>query len=1010
MSNQRSADEIASHRRTKWLILLILFVLLVLLLLLPRACRPAGTTIVPTPTSATVSYQSPVIDAPVGALQPGTTEISGVGSPNTKLKLMLDGKEVGIANIGADGKWTSNIDLPAAGTYQIAADALDASGNVVASSKQVPLLVADFAPPTFDQPAGGFVIGDVPLTGTGMPNSKVQILLNGDVVDTVAVDANGKWQSSKLNLPKAGDYILGLAAVNDAGEIAATAPDYAFVVSDDTGTAPTFKAESSADGSVLLSGTGTPNSKVQVLVDGKPVGTADVDKDGKWSFNTAVLPDGKHSVNAVALDAAGKAGAAGTPFDLDVKAATAGTAPTFKAESSADGSVLLSGTGVPNSKVQVLVDGKPVGTADVDKDGKWSFNTAVLPDGKHSVNAVALDAAGKAGAAGTPFDLDVKAATAGTAPTFKAESSADGSVLLSGTGTPNSKVQVLVDGKPVGTADVDKDGKWSFNTAALSFGKHSVNAAALDAAGEAGAASSTPVELDVQAPVALFVEMNEPVTDAAGKTSLSGKASPNSTVEIMVDGKVVQTITADKDGNWATELALEPGKPYEVSANVLDANKKVVSSSKPVLVDLAGKGGVDVTPVAAAPTFKAESSADGSVLLSGTGTPNSKVQVLVDGKPVGTADVDKDGKWSFNTAALSAGKHSINAAALDAAGKAGAAGTPFTLDVPAPTAPTFTADVQEDGRKVTLSGTGTPNSKIQVLVDGKPVGTADVDKDGKWSLPLTLEPGDHNITVNALDANDKPVAKSEPTLVTAKFPTPTFAADVQEDGRKVVLTGKALPNSKVRVSVNGKPVKTVTADADGNWTYPLDFEPGDYTITADALDNAGKAVASGEPVNLTAKAAPVTTPTFNAEPDSSGHKVKLTGKADPGARVQIVIDGKPVNTVVADSDGNWTYNANLLRGEHEILANVLDKKGKVSATSTPYKVTTEGYAGGGCGRGVDLGPVWSVDHCDTLNLISRDTGISVDALIAANPTITNPNLIYPGQEVVLPGRPGAPVP
>jgi hypothetical protein len=45
MSNQRSTDEIASHRRIKWLLLLALFVLLVLLLLLPRACRPAGTTV-----------------------------------------------------------------------------------------------------------------------------------------------------------------------------------------------------------------------------------------------------------------------------------------------------------------------------------------------------------------------------------------------------------------------------------------------------------------------------------------------------------------------------------------------------------------------------------------------------------------------------------------------------------------------------------------------------------------------------------------------------------------------------------------------------------------------------------------------------------------------------------------------------------------------------------------------------------------------------------------------------
>ena len=45
---------------------------------------------------------------------------------------------------------------------------------------------------------------------------------------------------------------------------------------------------------------------------------------------------------------------------------------------------------------------------------------------------------------------------------------------------------------------------------------------------------------------------------------------------------------------------------------------------------------------------------------------------------------------------------------------------------------------------------------------------------------------------------------------------------------------------------------------------------------------------------------------------------------------------------------------------------------------------------------------------DTLWAIARRNGISLKALIAANPQIANPNMIFPGQVVKLPGKGKAP--
>lgn len=55
------------------------------------------------------------------------------------------------------------------------------------------------------------------------------------------------------------------------------------------------------------------------------------------------------------------------------------------------------------------------------------------------------------------------------------------------------------------------------------------------------------------------------------------------------------------------------------------------------------------------------------------------------------------------------------------------------------------------------------------------------------------------------------------------------------------------------------------------------------------------------------------------------------------------------------------------------------------------------------------GQVYRVVRGDTMFEIARRFGVSLDALIGANPQISDPNLIYPGQEICIPGLPG-PVP
>ena len=69
---------------------------------------------------------------------------------------------------------------------------------------------------------------------------------------------------------------------------------------------------------------------------------------------------------------------------------------------------------------------------------------------------------------------------------------------------------------------------------------------------------------------------------------------------------------------------------------------------------------------------------------------------------------------------------------------------------------------------------------------------------------------------------------------------------------------------------------------------------------------------------------------------------------------------------------------------------------EVDAGNAPQSGT-----GGGTGNGGNSA-VYTVKKGDTLWGIARRYGVTLTALIAANPQIKNPNLIYPGDRVNIP--------
>ena len=352
-----------------------------------------------------------------------------------------------------------------------------------------------------------------------------------------------------------------------------------------------------------VAGTAAPNSKVEVLVDGKPVGTATAGADGKWSVSSVTLPAGAKEVSVRTVDASGKETGKSAPIALSSlgfgAAAAAGATAAPGAVATAAGAAAAA---APTLAAALAPTVAAAGTA---------APGAVATAASGAVAAQATTASG-ASAVAITFPSGFRITTA----TFP----------VSGTAAPNSKVEVMVDGQPVGTATAGADGKWSVSSVTLPAGAKEILARQLDASGK---------ETGKSAPIALSSLGFGAAAAAAGATAAPGGAGAGAAAGA----------TAAPGGAGAGAAAGATAAPGGAGA---------------------GAGSVGVIAITFPSGFRITTA---TLPVAGTAAPNSKVEVMVDGQPVGTATAGADGKWSVSSVTLPAGAKEILARQLDASGK-----------------------------------------------------------------------------------------------------------------------------------------------------------------------------------------------------------------------------------------------------------------------------------------------------------------------------------------------------
>jgi hypothetical protein len=149
----------------------------------------------------------------------------------------------------------------------------------------------------------------------------------------------------------------------------------------------------------------------------------------------------------------------------------------------------------------------------------------------------------------------------------------------------------------------------------------------------------------------------------------------------------------------------------------------------------------------------------------------------------------------------------------------------------------------------------------------------DSDKDGKIDSAEILSGSDPANTGNEVITYEDPKVsgpKTEAFLVQKIEVTETEEVGGQVKAKKIIFSGKALPNSFITVFIFSSPITvTVKTDINGQWEYVLDRElpDGNHEVYVASVDNSGKILAKSSGVSFVKQAAAVEILDFETAPD-----------------------------------------------------------------------------------------------------------------------------------------------
>lgn len=897
-------------------------------------------------TIDTTPPAKPVITLPANAsvVSTGSPAFSGTAETGATVRVIVDGNEVctAVATTG-DVFSCTPMSAIADGTHSVNVTATDPAGNLSPVSDNHSFTIDTGVPiaPVVSAPANGSSSSNTSptYTGTAEAGSTVKVIVDGALVCTVTA-TGGTFSCSGTTPLSDATHTVNATSTDAAGNVSPVSPTHSFTVdtvAPETTIVSGPAAQSPSTTARFTFSSDEPGATFECSLDAAAFAAC----TNPVTFSGLTL--GSHTLQVRAVDAAGNIDA--TPAeqtwvvapDLDT---TIVSGPMALSRSASAAFTFSSNTS------NVTYDCSVDGGAFVACPAPTIF--MALGDGSHTLRVRARDAFGNVDT--TPalqtwvIDTVPPAAPIITTPLDGA--SVTPSVVITGTGEPNSTVTVVIDGMAAGTTAVDGAGAWTFTPPMpLTTASHTISATATDPAGNLGP-SSVPIQVTVD-PTAIDTSI---VTGPSGKTNSANatftfsSTAANASYECSLDAAAFSACPSPVTFNALSEGTHTLTVRAKDASGTLDATP----DTRTWFIDTVPPG----APVVSSP---AHGSTIGTTtpIIRGSAEAGSTITVLIDGMPAGTTMANPQGEWTFTPSPeLTPGNHTVAARATDASGNPSADSTPNGFIIDTSVLDTFIVSGPSSVSPLTSAAFDLASNRAGALFECNLDGagfTACIDP----ATFSSLADGSHTLQVRAKD--DLGNVDASPASFTWVVDTQAPAAPVvtaPADGSssmntRPVLTGTAEPGAKVAVTLDGQFAGTVQANSMGTWSLPLttNLPDGEHRVSATATDLAGNqspnSAANVFTVMTGGLLPPVITSPSNGSTVGSATPA-VTGKAPPNSTVTVSIDGAVAGMVAADANGDWalTPSAPLINGTHVITATA-NRDGTTTSSSAPVTIQVD---------------------------------------------------------------------
>ena len=447
---------------------------------------------------------------------------------------------------------------------------------------------------------------------------------------------------------------------------------------------------------------------------------------------------------------------------------------------------------------------------------------------------------------------------------------------------------------------------------------------------------STLAQLDLAEMSSVDVSLNLSLTDVVGMdrsgNDLTLELTNGEVVEVKgffeenPDKKPNRLFLSEDDSIEYIDLtgienagAVAPVSQGAVSPSLVFGNESAIAAAGFSNLALAGfaLGGATLLGAAldsggradqpAIPTLDALATDDATPVLTGTAEAGSTVDVVVNGTTF-TTIAAPDGTFSIDTendtptaggpfVPLEDGVQDIAVTSTDADGNVltDDSTNELTIDTTAPDAPVIT-----ESNEAGVSGTAEPGSTVTVTIDGVEFTTTASDPDGDFTVtPPAGEtfPVGADVTATATDTAGNVSTPADAVIADEAAPDAPVITESNEAG----VSGTAEPGSTVTVTIDGVEFTTTASDPDGDFTVtPPAGEtfPVGADVTATATGTAGNVSTPADVViaDETAPDAPII---------STSNETEVSGTAEPGSTVTVVIGGEEFMATASEPDGQF---------------------------------------------------------------------------------------------------------